>query len=130
MTKIEFESLSLTLQNLCTKVPTKWGKVQNDNSDNLLDLFKIKTFETLEKEIALLPIESQNYFKRRWFLYMCSQVDEYLFYRENNVKKNPNFKDQSWDIIINNTLCFDLKSTIVPKSLRTEFEINGKTEKK
>jgi hypothetical protein len=130
MTKIEYKDLSARLQNLSKKIPLNWGKVQNDSMDKLVNLFNYNTFGSLENKIKNMPINIQNYFRRRWFLYKCSQVDEYLFYQNNNVKKNPKLKDQSWDISINNSIHFDIKSTVVPKSLRSNFIVNDINEKK
>ena len=92
MTKIEYKDLSAILQNLSKKIPRNWGKVQNDSIDKLINIFNYNTFDSLENEIKKMPINIQNYFRRRWFLYKCSQVDEYLFYQNNNVKKTQNLK--------------------------------------
>ena len=124
----EFLQLSKELQVLAKKTPLNWGKVQNNTTDNKINMFKCTTLNSLEYKIKDLSNQDKNYFIRRWFLWKCSQVDEYLFYKEENVKRNPNHKDQSWDIEFNNTMCFDVKGTVAPKSLRKDFVINDDYE--
>ena len=123
-----FLQLSKELQVLAKKTPLNWGKVQNNTTDNKINMFKCTTLNSLEYKIKDLSNQDKNYFIRRWFLWKCSQVDEYLFYKEENVKRNPNHKDQSWDIEFNNTMCFDVKGTVAPKSLRKDFVINDDYE--
>jgi hypothetical protein len=79
----------------------------------------------LELKIKQLKPEEQDYFRRRWFIWQCAQIDEFLFYRNSNVFPNENHKDQEYDIEFNEdeTLRFDVKGTIVPKSLSTGFTI-------
>lgn len=126
MTKIEYEKRSKELQELSKNIPLKWGNIQNNETDSKLNLFKIESKVQLESKIENFTEKDQNYFRRRWFLWQCSRVDEYLFYSQNNIKKNPNSKDQDWDIEFhqNTTLRFDIKGTIVPKKLRTNFTIS------
>jgi hypothetical protein len=121
----EYESISKELQELSKTIPLYWGAVQNDETDAKLNLFYIKNKLQLETKIADFKEKDKNYFRRRWFLWQCARVDEYLFYNQNNIKKNPNSKDKNWDIEFNKNadLRFDVKSTIVPKKLRTNFTI-------
>ncbi len=129
MTYDEYLKLSKELQDLSKRIPLKWGKVQNNATDDKIDMFSCSSVSSLESEISDLEVDDRNYFRRRWFLWKCAQVDEYLFYRNENVKKNPDHKDQSWDIIFNDSLCFDVKGTIVPRSLRSSFKLNEQSEK-
>ena len=79
----------------------------------------------LENSLNRLSESEKIYFRRRWFLWQCSRVDEYLFYIE-----NPNSKDQNWDIEFNNdsNLRFDVKGTVVPKKFRYEFLVSDEKE--
>ncbi len=128
MDQISYEKLSLELQQLSKTIPLQWGKIQNNFTDNKINMFSCESLSTLEEEIKNLSLENQNYFKRRWFIWKCSTIDEYLFYKENNVRKNPNGKDKSWDIEFNKNITFDIKGTVVPKKLREQF--NSNSEKK
>lgn len=130
MINSEYLKLSKELQRLVKSIPLKWGRVQNNETDKQISMFNCKTLSSLETEIRSLSNADKTYFRRRWFLWRCAQVDEYLFYKENNISKNPDHKDQSWDIVFNNSSFFDVKGTIVPKSLRENFKINPETEKK
>lgn len=82
----------------------------------------IQSYDELEKTIMVLPDIEQNYLRRRWYLWRCSQCDEYLFCVNNNVEPNPNPYDKEWDIRFNRSISFDIKGTIVPKSMRLEIE--------
>jgi len=129
MTTGNFLQLSEELRHLAEKTPLHWGKVQSNRADHQINMFNCKTLDSLEAAIKDLSNDDQRYFRRRWFLWKCAQVDEYLFYNEQNVTKNPNPKDQSWDIAFNNTHFFDVKGTVVPKSLRRRFRVNETSEK-
>lgn len=122
---IEYEKLSKELQELSKTIPLNWGSIQNDKTDAKLKLFQIKSKNELENSIINFSEKDKNYFKRRWFLWQCARVDEYLFYKEIDVRKNPNSKDQDWDVEFhqNEKLRFDIKGTIVPKKLRFTFAI-------
>ena len=120
----QYIKLSTDLKKISTLIPLKWGKIQNNNTDNKIEMFYCKTIEQLEFEIRNLKLEEQNYFRRRWFIWMCSRIDEYLFSKEKNVSKNPNPKDKSWDIQFNPKLQFDLKGTIIPEKLTYNFNFN------
>ena len=128
MTHNEYIKLSKDLQILAKKIPLNWGKIQNDHTDKKINMFNCATLESLENEVEQLSLDNQNYFKRRWFLWRCAQVDEYLFYKEENVEKNPNHKDQSWDIKFNDSIQFDVKGTVVPKSFRSLFDFSKEKE--
>ena len=62
--------------------------------------------------------------RRRWFLWRCSKCDEFLFNTNQNVKPNPNLKDQSYDIEFNNDpmLRFDVKGTVIPRKFRNNVD--------
>lgn len=121
-----YEKVSKELQELSKSIPLHWGAVQNDNTDAKLKLFRIKNKSQLEYKIANFNDEDKNYFRRRWFLWQCAKVDEYLFYQLEDICKNPNSKDKNWDIEFhkNQNLRFDIKSTIVPKNLRASFSMD------
>jgi hypothetical protein len=122
MTQIEFIKLSNDLQKLARVIPLQWGNIQNDGTDNQINMFQIHSFEELERQIANLSDNSKNYFRRRWFLWKCAQCDEHIFCQNNNVIPNPNFKDQDYDIEFNNNtgLRFDIKGTLIPKEFRND----------
>lgn len=125
MTASGYEKLSKELQEMCACIPLKWGKIQNDTTDAKCDLFKIKDKQQLEITIADFSKEDKNYFRRRWFLWQCAKIDEYLFYNQTGVFKNPNRKDKNWDVEFNNNpkLQFDIKSTVIPKKLQRNFSL-------
>lgn len=122
MTNEEFNTLSSDLRILAKNIPLNWGRVQNNKNDDKIDMFSIQSYDELEKTIMVLPDIEQNYLRRRWYLWRCSQCDEYLFCVNNNVEANPNPYDKEWDIRFNRSISFDIKGTIVPKSMRLEIE--------
>lgn len=118
MTTAEFTTLSSDLRILSSQIPLHWGSVQNDHIDDRINMFAITSHADLEKEIAHLTEEQKNYLRRRWYLWKCSECDEYLFYINSNAKKNPNPYDKEFDVIINDKYKFDIKGTVIPKNLR------------
>jgi hypothetical protein len=124
MTIEEFNILSKDLQSIVKSIPLKWGQTQNDSADSQINMFAIKTYSELEAPISILSEEKKIYFKRRWFLWQCSKCDEFLFCLNQNVKPNPNKRDQAFDIEFNNDveLRFDLKGTLIPKQFRNNVE--------
>lgn len=127
MTSKEFETLSKDLQNLIKKIPLLWGKTQNNKTDAQLNFFKLATWSSLEIGIKNLSETDKNYFRRRWFLWQCARCDEYLFYKNTNVTKNPNKRSQEYDIEFNNNvnLRFDVKSTVIPKRFRENINFKN-----
>jgi hypothetical protein len=117
MTHSEFQVLSAELSSLVGIIPLHWGDIQNDGKDSELNLFNIHSFAELEQGVASLAEPLKQYFRRRWFLWKCSQCDEYLFSINPNVNRNPNHKDRQYDIEFNNNplLRFDIKGTHIPK---------------
>lgn len=120
MTTAEFTTLSSDLIDLSSSIPLHWGRVQNNYVDDQINMFSISSYADLEKKIAHLTEDGKNYFRRRWYLWKCSECDEYLFYINSNAKKNPNPYDKEFDIIINGKYKFDIKGTIIPKDLRED----------
>jgi len=120
MNESEYIKLSKDLQNLAKITPLKWGNIQNDFTDRKISMFTINTFQELEFEIKSLSEDEKNYFRRRWFLWKCAQCDEFLFYKHSNVNKNPNPRDQEYDVEFfnNKKLRFDIKGTLIPRDLR------------
>ena len=116
----EYLQLSTDLQQLAKTIPLHWGVIQNDVMDRKMDMFQIKSFAELERQIEELLEDDKNYFRRRWFLWKCAQCDEHIFCVNNNVTANPNSKDQAFDIEFNGNaqLRFDLKGTVIPKIFR------------
>ena len=66
MTNQEYLQLSSDLQQLVKKIPLHWGAIQNDGTDQKVDMFKIYSFEDLEIKIQNLTDDDKNYFRRRW----------------------------------------------------------------
>lgn len=120
MNQIEFNILSNHLNEIAQFIPLRWGRIQNDRTDNKINMFIFNTYQSLETAIRNLPGEQQNYFKKRWFLWKCAQCDEYLFYSKPDIISNPNSKDQDWDFEFfgRSELRFDLKGTLIPKQIR------------
>ncbi len=127
MNSLEFEKLGVELQQLAEHIPLQWGRIQNNATDGKVNLFACKNIKELETKTASLSNVDKDYFKRRWFLWQCSRCDEYLFYKHSEVTRNPNHKDQLYDIEFFNdiTLRFDVKSTIVPKEMRSGFNMEN-----
>ncbi|WP_310557018.1 hypothetical protein [Flavobacterium sp.] len=121
----QFNQLSSDLQSLAKIIPLNWGAIQNDKTDNNLDMFAIHTFIELENKISLFPEPSKTYFRRRWFLWKCAQCDEYLFNLNGNVSQNPNQKSQTYDIEFNSDLelRFDVKGTVIPRNFRDKINL-------
>lgn len=122
MNEQTFLQLSNDLRTLAGKIPLHWGKIQNDQTDDKIDMFNIDSYSELEMALNHLPEEQKNYFRRRWYLWKCSQCDEYLFYVNENVEKNPNQYDKAYDIRINGRLDFDIKGTVIPQAMRNDIE--------
>lgn len=123
MTQNQYKQLASDLQELAKIVPLNWGEIQNDGTDNQINMFQIHSFQELERQTASLTDNSRNYFRRRWFLWKSAQCDEHIFCMNNNVTPNPNYKDQSYDIEFNNnaSLRFDVKGTVIPRSFRNNI---------
>lgn len=119
MDRAQFYEMSQHLTSIANEMPLRWGKVQNDQTDNILDIFSIKEIDELKEKTKHLPEFTINYFLRRWFLWRCSQCDEWIFYAQPGATKNPNPKDQDWDVEFHNNekWRFDIKGTTVPRSL-------------
>ena len=123
MTKEQYNKLSSHLAEIASLIPIKWGRIQNDDTDSEINMFNYPVFSELEEAVSLLQIETQDYFKKRWFLWKCSQCDEYLFYKHNEVKENPNPYDQEWDFEFFglSELRFDLKGTVIPLEIKKKM---------
>lgn len=120
MIQIEFDKLSSDLRRIAKKIPLHWGRIQNNSFDDKINMFKIKTYEELEQAIATLDEMRQNYLRRRWYLWQCSQCDEYLFYCNDNAEKNPNPYDKAYDVMFDQQLGFDIKGTVIPRNMRND----------
>jgi len=124
MTEQQFKALAKHLEMVAPKIPLRWGRIQNDESDSKLNIFKFRSFNELEAAVGGFSTEEQNYFKKRWFVWRCSQCDEYLFYSQIGAKANPEPRDQDWDVEFfgRKDWRFDIKGTLVPRSLRRTSE--------
>ncbi len=128
MTAQEFKVLSNQLAMIAPSIPLQWGSIQNDDTDSKIKMFGCATYNELKIALIDKNQDVKNYFKKRWFLWKCAQCDEYLFYKHNSIQRNPNDKNQDWDIQFfnNETLRFDLKGTVVPKKMRSGTNIDNK----
>ena len=122
MTNDEFVKLSADLRELARIVPLRWGAVQNNEYDGLVDMFRLDTFAELEVAIKSLDENVKQYFRRRWYMWKCAQCDEHIFCENDGVVPNPNSKDQGWDIDIAGVVRFDIKGTVVPREMRGNIE--------
>lgn len=122
MNQNEFDSLSADLRTLAANIPLRWGAVQNNHTDDNINMFAIRSYSELENQISRLSDEKKNYLRRRWYLWKCSECDEYLFYKNDNVVKNPNRYDKTWDVRINGKYDFDIKGTVIPRGMRENIE--------
>ena len=121
MTPTQFEKLSEDLRVLATKIPLRWGAVQNNAYDRQIDMFSISSYDELET--ALQNVNNENvrdYFRRRWFLWQCSKCDEHIFCIDGEAVPHQNPRSKEYDIMFLNdqTLKFDVKGTIIPKGFR------------
>ena len=123
MTQNQYEQLALDLQSIARIIPLNWGSIQNNCTDNKINMFQLNSFSELEREIENLSEKDKNYLRRRWFLWRCSQCDEHIFTMNDTVTQNPNSKDQTYDIEFNTNsqLRFDVKGTVIPRSFRTNI---------
>lgn len=122
MNQLQYERLANDLRELAIDIPLHWGEVQNDQADGKLNMFAIETFAELKAAISKMTENDKDYWKRRWYIWRCSQCDEYLFYCNDNVEPNPNKKDKSWDVKIDDKYVFDIKGTVIPKNMRNNAE--------
>lgn len=122
MDTVEYNKLSSDLRTLAGLIPLHWGSIQNNSTDDIIDMFQIDSFDELENSLRNLSEEQKNYLRRRWYLWKCSQCDEYLFNVNENVEKNPNPYDKAYDVRINGNLDFDIKGTVIPRSMRNDVE--------
>lgn len=122
MTFEQFRTLSLDLRSVAKEIPLTWGHIQNNRYDNELkqycNIFLVMSIDELRRHIDIFDEDHKSYYLRRWYLLRCADCDEYLFYANPNVIHNPNRFDKEWDIKINDHLLFDVKGTVIPKSMR------------
>lgn len=123
MNEVEYISLRDSLLKIASTIPRNWGRIQNDNTDSKINMFKLNDYSSLLRAIENCSPETKQYFKRRWFLWKCAQCDEYLFYRNADINKNTNPYDQKWDIEFfgNPNLRFDIKSTTIPREIKNKI---------
>lgn len=121
MTQSEFDKLSTDLRKIAQSIPLHWGAVQNNRTDDRINMFEIHTYEALERAVAPLSEDARNYLRRRWYIWKCAECDEYLFYKNEGVIKNPDKYDKAWDISIYDKYFFDVKGTVVPRGMREDM---------
>ena len=118
LTQDNFDSISKELRHLAATTQLKWGHIQNDDYDNELagvcNIFEAVSLDDFKAKISAFDEDHRNYYLRRWFSVRCAECDEYLFYKNEGVSHNPNKYDKKWDIQINNSYIFDVKSTVIP----------------
>jgi hypothetical protein len=126
----EYTFLSKHLNDICRIVPYKWGRMQTKDLDRRLPkLLEYKNYDELNGAIqrnvtrGILPDndEENNYYRHRWFLYKCAEVDEYLFGNLPNItaagQANP-----WYDFTVYNRYNLDLKGTVILKQYKDDPE--------
>ncbi len=122
MNSAQFSKLSSDLRDIAVKIPLNWGSIQNDRFDSSINMFEADSYESLEHAIAHLDETKKNYFRRRWYMWKCAQCDEYLFAVNPGAEPNPNPLDQTYDVMFHDSLRFDIKGTVIPRSFRDNVE--------
>lgn len=129
LTTEQYKILSNHLISVADIVPRNWGGMQTKDRDRKLpDLFSYDTYEQLNDAIANAvnknmigsDIEQHNYYRHRWFLFKCSQVDEFLFGQLPNiigVEQNPWYDFKMFD-----RFELDLKGTVLLKQYKDDPE--------
>lgn len=128
MTQEEFEALAADLSQLAPIIPLRWGRVQNNQSDDVIpdgvffNIFSLDQLETIMEQRNISE-NGRQYLRRRWFITRCADCDEYLFYSNPNVVRNPNQYDKAWDIEFYGSadLRFDVKGTLFPAGYLREI---------
>ena len=120
----EFKILSESLRKLAKEIPLHWGGVQNNRTDDKINMFQISTYEELIDALRGKSEYVQQNQKRRWYLWQCARCDEYLFYHKGKSIHNPNRYDKSWDVrfVGGENIAFDVKGTVVPREMRGNIE--------
>ncbi len=122
MNQEEFNVLAADLKKIAGIIPLNWGAVQQNCIDDSINMFSIATYSELERKVSPLSEFKKNYFRRRCYSWTCAECDEYLFYKNANVEKNPNHCDKAWDVRINQNHVFDIKGTVIPREMRNDVE--------
>lgn len=126
LTQEEYTKLSAHLSEISTVVPYKWGRMQLKELDRKLPkLFEYKTYDELnaaiehnvQRGIIVNTEEARNYYRHRWFIYKCSEVDEYLFKTQPNVI-NEGSTDPNKDFTFKDKFGLDLKGTVILKQYK------------
>ena len=122
----QFNGLSTYLRSVVHRIPPEWRHIQNDGYDNELkrvcDIYTMSELSEFERCISGFDADHKQYYLKRWFVLRCADCDEFLFYKHEGVVHNPNPRDKKWDIRINDSVCFDVKGTIIPHCMRYYFE--------
>ena len=127
MNKVEFDLLNKNLGEVCEHIPM-WGCKQNREDNSLISLSKVTKLYTLSDLNNYLvregiPKDKFDYCQRRWFHVQCAWIDEYLFYKQEGVKQNPNEYSKEWDVEFPSGDRYDIKSTIIPNWMRKKFSL-------
>ncbi len=125
MTSEQFDILATGLREVAPQIPLNWGHRQNNKYDNELkrvcNIYAVMTLADLENYIAGFDDDHKQYYRRRWYMLRCADCDEFLFYVNEGVEHNPVRFDKEWDIRINGRYSFDVKGTVIPRSLRNNY---------
>jgi len=115
------------------RIPTKWTTIQNKIWNNYADKLKFWTWSTFDMMESYLGMYSnglgryytedeKTYYRHRWYVRICSILDEYYFYSKPGVYRHPDIKSKEYDINIYDNFHLDLKNTRIPKSLVKPLE--------
>lgn len=94
ITEKEYNQLRVHLPKIQDKIPFNWGRIQSKDLDRRLSkMLNYNTYaelnEVIQKNVARGFLSNNNaennYYRYRWFIYKCSEVDEYIF---NNIMNN------------------------------------------
>lgn len=87
LTPSQYSLLLSHIKAIAEIVPYQWGRMQVKAYDRKLPkLYEYQTYDELNEAIAngirrgyLTDTDDNNYYRHRWFVYKCSELDEYLF---------------------------------------------------
>lgn len=105
------------------QIPYDW---KGTKQTNVLDqqtnfIYKINTFDELQKKIQILDNSIQNYALNRWYNFWSAKGVEYIFSTHQKVKPNTNKFDKLIDFKIDE-IPFDHKTSVFPKGYSNSIE--------
>lgn len=121
----EYAKVVESIRSSALRIPFKWGKIQNNEMDSITKkIFHWEDTDSILSDLRGYDNSVISYALRRWYIYKCSECDEYIFSKHDSVIKNPIYKDKRWDIKIND-IEFDIKGTKIPNDFSYEYIIKN-----